>query len=71
MSNIVQRLFGFTGFGQRHIAGIGIPFIGFLFGGYLDYQENLRLTMFRDRSALYGRELKHGEPPSWPTTYAN
>ncbi|XP_015171491.1 PREDICTED: NADH dehydrogenase [ubiquinone] 1 beta subcomplex subunit 1 [Polistes dominula] len=43
-----------------------IPLTGFIFGSYLDRQENLRLTKFRDKSALYGRELAPGEPPSWP-----
>ncbi|KAK0181153.1 hypothetical protein PV327_003459 [Microctonus hyperodae] len=29
-------------------------------------QEDFRMGRFRDKSALYGRELKPGEPPSWP-----
>ncbi|KAG7211163.1 hypothetical protein KM043_010487 [Ampulex compressa] len=32
----------------------------------LDNMEAERMTYFRDKSALYGRELAPGEPPSWP-----
>ncbi|XP_020298697.1 NADH dehydrogenase [ubiquinone] 1 beta subcomplex subunit 1 [Pseudomyrmex gracilis] len=42
------------------------PFTGFMIGYKLEKAEALRLTKFRDKSALYGRELKPGEPPSWP-----
>ncbi|KAI4482886.1 hypothetical protein M0804_008739 [Polistes exclamans] len=45
---------------------IVIPISGFIFGSILDHYDNLRLTKFRDKSALYGRELAPGEPPSWP-----
>lgn len=71
MANIFLRAFSFTGLRTLHIYGFGVPFIGFGIGGYIDYQENLRLTMFRDRSALYGRHLKKDEQPTWPTTYIN
>lgn len=43
-----------------------VPFSGFLIGWYLDTKETERLSLFRDKSALYGRELKEGEKPSWP-----
>nr|XP_050857646.1 NADH dehydrogenase [ubiquinone] 1 beta subcomplex subunit 1 [Vespula vulgaris]XP_050857647.1 NADH dehydrogenase [ubiquinone] 1 beta subcomplex subunit 1 [Vespula vulgaris]XP_050857648.1 NADH dehydrogenase [ubiquinone] 1 beta subcomplex subunit 1 [Vespula vulgaris]XP_050857649.1 NADH dehydrogenase [ubiquinone] 1 beta subcomplex subunit 1 [Vespula vulgaris] len=43
-----------------------LPITGFLIGSYLDHQENLRLTKFRDKSALYGREVASGQPHSWP-----
>lgn len=43
-----------------------LPFTGGAIGWYLDYQETLRLTLFRDKSMLYGRVLKEGEKPSWP-----
>lgn len=43
-----------------------VPFAGFLFGWYLDIRETERYSLFRDKSALYGRELKEGEKPSWP-----
>lgn len=43
-----------------------LPLAGFMLGFYADKQETLRLTKFRDKSALYGRELAPGEPPSWP-----
>lgn len=42
------------------------PISGFLIGHKLDLMETERMTMFRDKSALFGRELKPGEPPSWP-----
>ncbi|XP_056648160.1 NADH dehydrogenase [ubiquinone] 1 beta subcomplex subunit 1 [Diorhabda carinulata] len=48
--------------------GIGwgiLPVIGLVTGWYLDRLETERLTLFRDKSALYGRELKEGEKPSW------
>ncbi|KYN34095.1 NADH dehydrogenase [ubiquinone] 1 beta subcomplex subunit 1 [Trachymyrmex septentrionalis] len=42
------------------------PFAGFMIGHKIDKMETERMTTFRDKSALYGRELKPGEPPSWP-----
>nr|BAN21336.1 unkown protein [Riptortus pedestris] len=42
------------------------PITGYLIGKWLDDQETLRMTRFRDRSALYGRTLGPGEQPSWP-----
>jgi len=46
---------------------IAIPItIGTLFGKYLDDQETERMTLFRDRSALYGGMVREGEKPSWP-----
>ncbi|CAG9837740.1 unnamed protein product [Diabrotica balteata] len=48
--------------------GIGwavFPAVGFAIGWYLDKQETERLSLFRDKSALYGRVLKEGEKPSW------
>lgn len=40
--------------------GIGwsiLPAIGFVTGWYLDRLETERLTLFRDKSALYGRAV--------------
>lgn len=31
-----------------------------------NYGSGLIMNEYRDKSALYGRELKPGEPPSWP-----
>lgn len=53
----------------KYVAGTLFALSGYGFGAYLDYQETLRMTLFRDKSALYGRELKEGEQPSWPTRY--
>lgn len=43
-----------------------LPLTGFFLGWQMDRSEVLRMTRFRDKSALYGRELKEGEAPSWP-----
>uniref|UniRef100_A0A182TWS0 NADH dehydrogenase [ubiquinone] 1 beta subcomplex subunit 1 n=1 Tax=Anopheles melas TaxID=34690 RepID=A0A182TWS0_9DIPT len=43
-----------------------VPLFGFGVGWFLDRKETERMTMFRDKSALYGRTLKEGEKPSWP-----
>lgn len=42
------------------------PFAGYFIGAYLDDLETERLSLFRDKSALYGRVLKENEKPSWP-----
>ncbi|KAK4877458.1 hypothetical protein RN001_009964 [Aquatica leii] len=44
-----------------------LPFIGFGIGWYLDKRETERMTLFRDKSALYGRQHDDpSRPPSWP-----
>lgn len=43
-----------------------IPFMGFGVGWFLDIKETERMTLFRDKSALYGRERQENEKPSWP-----
>ncbi|XP_050684275.1 NADH dehydrogenase [ubiquinone] 1 beta subcomplex subunit 1 [Leptidea sinapis] len=55
-------LFGIT----RQYLWFAVPISGFLFGKYLDDQETLRLTNFRDKSALYGGNVKECDKPSWP-----
>lgn len=46
---------------------VAIPLtVGALFGKFLDDNETERMTLFRDRSALYGGLVKKGEKPSWP-----
>ncbi|XP_076386033.1 NADH dehydrogenase [ubiquinone] 1 beta subcomplex subunit 1 [Megachile rotundata] len=45
---------------------IGALVVGYSVGWYFDRMETLRLTGYRDKSALFGRQLKPGEPPSWP-----
>lgn len=54
-------------FSLKNIALASLGVIGFAFGAFLDRKETERMTLFRDKSALYGRVLKEGEPPSWPT----
>ncbi|XP_032677280.1 NADH dehydrogenase [ubiquinone] 1 beta subcomplex subunit 1 [Odontomachus brunneus] len=55
---------------QKHIWKIYwtliIPITFYYVGHKIDLMETERMSMFRDKSALYGRELKPGEPPSWP-----
>ncbi|KAK5642798.1 hypothetical protein RI129_008965 [Pyrocoelia pectoralis] len=44
-----------------------IPFIGYGFGWFLDRKETERMTLFRDKSALYGPCTPDpSRPPSWP-----
>jgi len=43
-----------------------VPISAGLLGWKLDNMEVERLTLFRDKSALFGRELGVGEKPSWP-----
>ncbi|KAL1404168.1 hypothetical protein pipiens_000856, partial [Culex pipiens pipiens] len=55
-------MFGLT---RQYLLAI-VPLAGYGFGWFLDNKETERMTMFRDKSALYGRVLKEGEKPSWP-----
>jgi len=43
----------------------GLGFAGYQFGKYIDDQEKLRSTSFRDKSVLFGGNVKPGDPPSW------
>ena len=43
-----------------------VPVTAGLVGWKLDNMEVERLSLFRDKSALFGRELGVGEKPSWP-----
>ncbi|XP_066255517.1 NADH dehydrogenase [ubiquinone] 1 beta subcomplex subunit 1 [Euwallacea similis] len=45
---------------------LSVPLLGYLLGKYIDRSETERLSLFRDKSALYGRVLKEGEKPTWP-----
>lgn len=58
-----MAIFGIT----REYVWFLMPVAFGMFGKFLDDQETLRMTMFRDKSALFGRTLKDGEQPSWPT----
>lgn len=46
-----------------------IPLSFYFFGKWVAYKEDATLTMFRDKSALYGKEKAPGEPPSWPKPF--
>ncbi|XP_015607367.1 uncharacterized protein LOC107273551 [Cephus cinctus] len=50
---------------KQYIPFIIIPTLGFIGGLYLERLEDERWTMFRDKSALYGKPKAPGEPPSW------
>jgi NADH dehydrogenase (ubiquinone) 1 beta subcomplex subunit 1 len=57
-----MAIFGIT----RQYVFAAIPMGGFMLGWWLDRKETERMVRFRDKSALFGRELKPGEKPSWP-----
>lgn len=57
-------VFGALGITRQYV-WVGLPFLGFYLGLFLEHQETERMSMFRDKSALYGRVLKDGEKPSW------
>lgn len=50
----------------RDTLWFGVPLLGFFIGKFLDDQETLRMTRYRDKSALFGGNVKEGDPPSWP-----
>ena len=50
---------------QRKHAVVFIPIISFMIGWKIDNIEYERLTLFRDRSALFGREHGPDYKPSW------
>ncbi|XP_017485741.1 PREDICTED: NADH dehydrogenase [ubiquinone] 1 beta subcomplex subunit 1 [Rhagoletis zephyria] len=53
------------GLDKRYAWGV-LPLIGFAIGHFLDKKETERMTLFRDKSALYGRpEGAERKPPSW------
>lgn len=53
------------GFTKQYIWMV-LPLAGYAIGTYLDRKETERMTMFRDKSALYGGIRKPEDPPSWP-----
>jgi NADH dehydrogenase (ubiquinone) 1 beta subcomplex subunit 1 len=57
-----MAVFGIT----RQYVYAAVPMSGFMLGWWLDRKETERMIRFRDKSALFGRELKPGEKPSWP-----
>lgn len=69
VKNLLLRMWGVTGFTKEQGSIYIVPFIALGIGAYLDHQDNLRMTRFRDKTALYGHELKPGEKPSWPRSY--
>lgn len=56
----------FKSFYVRHYVGMsGIMFCG-LITYVLQKRDSELMTIYRDKSALFGKELRPGEPPSWP-----
>uniref|UniRef100_A0A673ATZ5 NADH dehydrogenase [ubiquinone] 1 beta subcomplex subunit 1 n=1 Tax=Sphaeramia orbicularis TaxID=375764 RepID=A0A673ATZ5_9TELE len=49
---------------REHWANIFVP-LGFVIGWYLDKRQDQKLTAFRNKSLLYGRELKPDEEVTW------
>ncbi|KAM9840002.1 NADH dehydrogenase [ubiquinone] 1 beta subcomplex subunit 1 [Aulostomus maculatus] len=49
---------------RDHWVHILVP-MGFVIGWYMDKQQDQKLTAFRNKSALYSRELKPGEEFTW------
>jgi len=43
----------------------GPAFLGYLIGKKIDDVEKDRSTTFRDKSSLFGGNVKPGEDPSW------
>ncbi|XP_055683885.1 NADH dehydrogenase [ubiquinone] 1 beta subcomplex subunit 1 [Lutzomyia longipalpis] len=59
---VLNSVFGLT---KEYVWAL-FPVAGYCIGAFLDHKETLRMTRFRDKSALYGRQLAPGEKPSWP-----
>ncbi|KAF4082548.1 hypothetical protein AMELA_G00152820 [Ameiurus melas] len=49
---------------REHWVNVLVP-LGFVIGIYLDRCNDQKLTAFRNKSALYSRELKPGEEYTW------
>ncbi|XP_076874152.1 NADH dehydrogenase [ubiquinone] 1 beta subcomplex subunit 1 [Brachyhypopomus gauderio] len=49
---------------REHWVNVLVP-LGFVVGVYLDRLNDQKLTAFRNKSALYKRELKPGEEFTW------
>lgn len=60
-------MFRFTGMEKGRGGVFASVFLGAIIGGILDRSDSNKMVYFRDRSRLYGRELKDGERPSWPS----
>ncbi|TMS12201.1 NADH dehydrogenase [ubiquinone] 1 beta subcomplex subunit 1 [Larimichthys crocea] len=54
----------FVALAREHWVNILVP-MGFVIGWYFDRQQDQKLTAFRNKSALFSRELKPGEEVTW------
>ncbi|KAL7388892.1 hypothetical protein ABVT39_022651 [Epinephelus coioides] len=59
-----RTMVNFVALAREHWVNILVP-MGFVFGWYLDRQQDQKLTAFRNKSALFSRELKPGEEVTW------
>ncbi|KAF3850062.1 hypothetical protein F7725_019781 [Dissostichus mawsoni] len=59
-----QTMVNFVSLAREHWVNILVP-MGFVFGWYLDRLQDTKLTAFRNKSLLFGRELKPGEEVTW------
>lgn len=65
--NAIQRAFRFTGMESGRGFVFFTAFVAFNLGSVFDRSDTHKMVFFRDRSRLYGRELKEGEAPTWPS----
>lgn len=66
-ANIIQRIFRVTGLEKGYGRIFLLTGTAYLAGCYWDRHDTNRMIIYRDKSALFGRELKEGEHPSWPS----
>ncbi|XP_044731753.1 uncharacterized protein LOC123294697 isoform X2 [Chrysoperla carnea] len=59
----MAAVFGLT---PRFFKFATLPLLGFAIGWFLDAKETERMVMFRDKSKLYGGNVKEGQQPTWP-----
>ncbi|KAL7888557.1 hypothetical protein AOLI_G00035310 [Acnodon oligacanthus] len=69
MTNLYEKrgegiMVNFAALVREHWVNILVP-LGFVAGIYLDRWNDQKLTAFRNKSALYSRELKPGEEYTW------
>uniref|UniRef100_UPI0009B33F89 NADH dehydrogenase [ubiquinone] 1 beta subcomplex subunit 1 isoform X2 n=1 Tax=Monopterus albus TaxID=43700 RepID=UPI0009B33F89 len=61
---VAGTMVNFVALVREHWVNILVP-AGFVIGWYLDRLQDQKLTTFRNKSALYSRELKPGEEVTW------
>lgn len=51
---------------QQAIATVAFVCTVYIGRQLYNYGSGIMMADYRDKSALFGKELKPGEPPSWP-----